>query len=114
VPPARFLARRLIYAQKTHNMKTHTKKVDTIKAGTIAKRAERLADKLVYVDIFGGFHKAPPIRIRLPRRETGGYRYIHWVIDAMSEGQRRKVWRHMCGIRGCECSAHLWDWDVAQ
>ena len=54
------------------------------------------------VTISGGFHNAPNITIR-PKVGPNGE-----II--LSAGQASRIYRHMCGIKGCICGPrHGWE-----
>jgi hypothetical protein len=62
----------------------------------------------------GGFHDSPEIRIWLPRNMEFLRATYHdqpvevvreWVDRLISDGQRKKLEKHFCGIKGCDCGS---------
>ena len=50
------------------------------------------------ITISGGFHNAGEITLRARVDPRGGIK--------LSEGQARRLGRHMCGVKGCICCMH--------
>jgi hypothetical protein len=69
------------------------------------------------VEIWGGFHKVGTMRVYVDRdsiRKNGAGYELDWgyALMQMSERQRRRIYNHMCGIRGCCCdNYHGWQWE---
>jgi hypothetical protein len=60
--------------------------------------------KTKIVEFLGGFHnQMQPIRVRLDASEVAVS-----PIGALQQNERarRKVMRHLCGIKGCMCGLH--------
>ena len=54
--------------------------------------------KTKMVTISGGFHNAGVITVRAKIDPQGGF--------MVSEGQAKKISKHMCGVEGCICGMH--------
>lgn len=70
------------------------------------------------VRVWGGYHNAFPVTVRVPsdRIPTTWTSNASWILDpaVTTEGQRAKLRRAMCGIKGCVCGPHHgWGWGVA-
>lgn len=67
------------------------------------------------VEIWGGFHsQMTPIVVRVAADFDMQYYGIGGLVEhGLSDSQRKRVMRHMCGIKGCMCGTHHgWKWQV--
>lgn len=62
-------------------------------------------DKLIRVEFWGGFHnQLNTITLRISKDSY--YDHLNGdrsLFDAMSDAQYKKLDRHLCGIKGCQC-----------
>ena len=58
-----------------------------------------------FVTLSGGFHNSPKIRVRIKKGFTMDALHTGELYDALSDGQVKKLERHFCGIKGCECGS---------
>ena len=64
--------------------------------------------KTIHSTVGGGFHNQPELALRVKVYEAKG-RYF----ASLSEGQRLKVGRHMCGVESCICGGGYGDvWEA--
>lgn len=61
------------------------------------------------IEIFGGFHNAYPIIVKVPA-DFDLYQYgIESLLTcAVSNNTAKKIRKHMCGISGCMCGVNGW------
>jgi hypothetical protein len=64
--------------------------------------------KTTLVSIWGGFHNANEIKLRVPAARVPAERAetASWIEEPgiLTDSQLKRLHRHMCGIRGCQCS----------
>lgn len=57
-----------------------------------------------YVTLYGGFHNAAAIRVRVNEQQYNDLKEGFYPMDEiLSEGQLKRLNRHFCGIKGCTC-----------
>jgi hypothetical protein len=60
--------------------------------------------KTTLITAYGGFHNSPEITIKIPAiSEVDKVFAPEIALEKLSEFQRKKLNRHFCGIKGCEC-----------
>ena len=62
------------------------------------------------VTLSGGFHDVDGITVRVPCSEamvgvTNNREIIDYLNNVISDGQRKRLERHFCGIQGCTCGS---------
>ena len=69
--------------------------------------------KYTKIEIWGGFHnQMTPVVVRVPSEAIENGMHIGDILHTvLSDGQRKKVNKHMCSSHGCWCSFnHGWQW----
>jgi hypothetical protein len=63
--------------------------------------------KLVKIIVWGGYHNAPRIKMRIDPNAIIGSK-IDWTY--LTIAQQKKLHTHMCGTRNCACGTN-WSWE---
>ena len=66
--------------------------------------------KLYRVVLSGGYHNADGITVKVPYSKamdgvTNDREIIDYLNNVISDGQRKRLERHFCGIQGCTCGS---------
>lgn len=60
--------------------------------------------KTTKITLFGGFHNASAITIRVSNETAKDiHEGFHPLFDCLTSYQLRRLNRHFCGVRGCTC-----------
>jgi hypothetical protein len=66
--------------------------------------------KKATIEIWGGFHNAPAIRLQIDPADvpTHSTESAGWILEPgiLTNNQCARLSRHMCGISGCMCGLH--------
>ena len=73
--------------------------------------------KFALIDIWGGFHNAGVITLHIRQEDvpTRHHETAAWITESgvLSDGQRTRLMKHMCGHKNCMCSLlHGSKWSV--
>lgn len=66
------------------------------------------------VEFSGGFHNVPAVTLRvsdvayegIQDVRSGDLSVCQWAQIYLSYGQRQKLEKHFCGIKGCRCGSY--------
>lgn len=59
-----------------------------------------MSEVMARIEVSGGFHDADPIMVRIPLRVWASQMSY---LSMLSDGQRKRVQKHFCGIPSCTC-----------